>query len=93
MIILLFLMMKGFIAIPWSASPSDGAVELAYNTISLPWIPMISFVFSTLSILKSSMEMNVLNMFRGKSSLSLIGGHFPFFISAIGFRVLSSEHV
>ena len=89
--ILTFLMMKGFYVLPWSDSNPDSTIQLGYNTLSLPWLPMFSFTVSALSILKSSLEMNALNMYPGKSTLDLIGGYLPFCISAVSFRVLSTS--
>ena len=90
-IILVFLTMKGFYDLPWSQTNPQNTVQLGYNTLSLPWLPMISFTISTLSILKSSLVMNALNMYPGRSSLDLIGGYLPFSISAVSFRVLATS--
>ena len=91
MMILIFLTIRGFYDLPWSQTNPQNTVQLGYNTLSLPWLPMFSFAISTLSILKSTIEMNALNMFPGKSSLDLIGGYLPFSISAVSFRILSTS--
>ena len=83
--------MKGFYDLPWSSSNQQNIVQLGYNTLSLPWLPMFSFTISTISILKSSLVMNAINMYPGKSSLDLIGGYLPFSISAVSFRVLATS--
>ena len=46
--ILVFLTMKGFYDVPWSLTNQQGTVQLGYNTLSLPWLPMSSFIISTL---------------------------------------------
>ena len=89
--ILVFLTMKGFYDLPWSPTNQQNTVQLGYNTLPLPWLPMISFTISTMSILKSSLEMNALNVYPGKSSMDLFGGYLPFSISAVSFRVLATS--
>ena len=89
--VLVVLTIKGFYDLPWSPTNPQNTVKLGYNTLSLPWLPMFSFAISTLSILKSSVEMNALNMFPGRSSLDLIVEYSPFSISAVSFRVLATS--
>ena len=89
--VLVVLTIKGFYDLPWSPTNPQNTVKLGYNTLSLPWLPMFSFAISTLSILRSSVVMNALSMYPGKSCLDLIGGHLPFSISAVSFRVLATS--
>ena len=91
--ILIFLTMNGFYDLPWYPTNHQNTVQLGYNTLtlSLPWLPIFSFTISTMSILKSSLVMNAISMYPEKSNLYLIGGHLPFTISAVSFRVLASS--
>ena len=89
MTITLFLIMKGLLNLPWSSGEVYSTIDLSYNKIPAYGLPVISFILSSLSILKSAMVINVLNVYEGGHLGNQIGGHFPFYFHAICFRVLA----
>ena len=62
LILTIFLVMKGIFNQPWSANIEHTPIQTRYdNQIPLVSIPLISFSFSLISILKHIFSMNIFN--------------------------------
>ena len=86
LIITTFLIMRGFLKVPWESSQAEDSIDLGHGiTIYFPLLPFLSMLTSALSILKASLTMNVFNIFL----TDVKQGYLPFFCHSILFRVLS----
>ena len=92
------LIMLGVLPVPWKEGiSSNGITDGFQNEIPLTSIPMWTLIFSVMDILKCAVMINIFNVYVGqlrdmktfKHYMNLVGGHLPFFVHAICFRVLS----
>jgi len=99
MVMVLFLILKEYLPIPFMDDPRYVDFEDRHgNSITfLAQIPVLTFIFSVTNILSSAFTINLFNVyvgqFKDKTSFhryfNLIGGHFPFFLLQICFRITS----
>ena len=91
------LIMLGVLPEPWKEGITTNGISDGFkNQIPLTSIPMWTLMFSLADILKCAIMINIFNVYVGqltniktfKRYLNLVGGHFPFFVHAIFFRVL-----
>ena len=92
------LIMLGVLPVPWKEGiGTNGITDGFQNEIPLTSIPMWTLIFSVMDILKCAVMINIFNVYVGqlrdmktfKHYINLVGGHLPFFVHAICFRVLS----
>ena len=92
------LIMLGVLPEPWKQGITTNGISDGFkNQIPLTSIPMWTLLFSLADILKCAVMINIFNVYVGqltnyktfKRYINLVGGHFPFFVHAIFFRVLS----
>ena len=94
--LMLWMMSRGILTLPWDQSLSSSCVEDSLGRVAcLPSIPMLSLLFSLLSILKSALDMNLVpftNSYLNQTARTNVCGHiffctFPFFLVNILFRL------
>ena len=94
--LLLHLMLRGILTLPWSESPSARCVTDSLGRVAcLPSIPMASVIFSVLSIAKAFFDLNLYPLVRElhtcsatlRLTASLLLRFFPFFLANTLFRV------
>ena len=92
------LIMLGVLPVPWKKGiGTNGITDGFQNEIPLTSIPMWTLIFSVMDILKCAVMINIFNVYVGqlrdmktfKFYINMVGGHLPFFVHAICFRVLS----
>ena len=96
LIMTLFLVLKGIFDFPWSTEKISGEILDKFgNRIPLFSIPLLSFIFSSISIVKNVFKMNIskFNEETPRGKLRLIGGHFPFFSGALCLRVMAYSFI
>ena len=95
-ILMLWLMFRGILTLPWDQPLSSSCVEDSLGRVAcLPSIPMLSMLFSLLSILKSVFDLNMSSVSSASlSSLTksrvcqhLVLCFFPFYLCNILFRL------
>jgi len=87
LILTTFLIMTGYLSVPWSSPIQEVSIDLGFdNIISFKGLPLVSMIISSLSILKATMTINVFN---AHLLTNVQQGYFPFFFHALFFRVLS----
>ena len=60
LIIILYLMLRGILTLPWNESTSSSCIEDNLGRVAcLPSIPMLAITFSILSIIKSMFDLNI----------------------------------
>ena len=63
--LLLFLMIRGILTLPWNESPSTQCVTDSLGRVAcLPSVPMASVLFSVLSIIKAVFDLNIYPLVR-----------------------------
>ena len=94
--LMLWMMSRGILTLPWDQSLSSSCVEDSLGRVAcLPSIPMLSLLFSLLSILKSALDMSLvpfINSYLNQEARINVCGHiflctFPFFLVNILFRL------
>merc|ERR1719232_1562489 len=95
-ILMLWLMFRGILTLPWDQALSSSCVEDSLGRVAcLPSIPMLSLLFSLLSILKSIFDMNLVpfvnsslnSVAKSKLCQHIVLCFFPFYLSNILFRL------
>ena len=98
LIILLYLMCRGILTLPWQDVVSSSCLEDSLGRVAcLPSIPMASMIFATFAIIKAMHEMNIYPILLGYSgtmnrfnkSIELFLLYLPFFLGNAGFRISS----
>jgi len=99
MVMVLYLILKEYLPIPFQDDPRYVEMQDRHgNSVTfLANIPVMTFIFSVTNILSSAFTINLFNVyvgqFKDKSSFhryfNLIGGHLPFFLLQICFRITS----
>ena len=94
--LMLWMISRGILTLPWNQSLSSSCIEDSLGRIAcLPSIPMLSLLFSLLSILKSAMDMNIVPYVRSSlnsAAKSRVCYHFvlcffPFFLCNVLYRL------
>ena len=95
-ILMLWLMFRGILTLPWDQPLSSSCVEDSLGRVAcLPSIPMLSMLFSLLSILKSVFDLNMSavssaslsSLTKSKVCQHLVLCFFPFYLCNILFRL------
>lgn len=95
-ILMLWLMFRGILTLPWDQPLSSSCVEDSLGRVAcLPSIPMLSMLFSLLSIIKSVFDLNMFavssasmgSLTRSKVCQHLVLCFFPFYLCNILFRL------
>ena len=95
-ILMLWLMFRGILTLPWDQPLSSSCVEDSLGRVAcLPSIPMVSMLFSLLSILKSVFDLNMSavssaslsSLTKSKVCQHLVLCFFPFYLCNILFRL------
>merc|ERR1711962_184010 len=99
MVMVLYLVLKEYLPIPFQDDPRYvNYTDRFGNDISfIANIPVLTFIFSITNILSSAFTINLFNVYVGqfkdkdsfKRYFNLIGGHLPFFLLQISFRITS----
>ena len=98
LIIILYLMCRGLLTLPWQDAVSSSCVEDSLGRVAcLPSIPMASMIFATFAIIKAMHEMSIYPILLGytgavnrfKKSLALFLLYLPFFLANAAFRISS----
>ena len=100
LIILLWLLLRGILQLPWDHSLASSCVEDSLGRVAcLPSLPVASAVFSLLSILKTLCDLNITplvsrtdqahSVLKMSYSCQLLAQFCPFFVSNIFFRCFS----
>ena len=88
----------GVLPEPWKEGATTNGIKDGFqNQIPLTSIPMWTLIFSLMDILKCAVMINIFNVYVGqltnmktfKRYINLVGGHLPFFVHAVFFRVFS----
>ena len=94
--LMLWMMSRGILTLPWDQSLSSSCVEDSLGRVAcLPSIPMLSLLFSLLSILKSALDINLIpyvscslnNIAKAKVCQHFVLCFLPFFLCNILFRL------
>ena len=94
--LLLFLMIRGILTLPWNESPSTQCVTDSLGRVAcLPSVPMASVLFSVLSIIKAVFDLNIYPLVREyetcsatvRMSYDLLLRFLPCFLSNALFRI------
>ena len=98
LVLLLWLLMRGTLRLPWDEPPSSSCLEDSLGRIAcLPSLPLLSLSFSFLSIVKSIFDLNLLPVFSSpianRSKANLVGHVvltlFPLLLCNVIFRLVS----
>ena len=98
LIIIVYLMCRGILTLPWQDAVSSSCLEDSLGRVAcLPSIPMASIIFATFAIIKAMHEMSIYPILLGykgaanslKKSLELFLLYLPFFLSNAAFRISS----
>ena len=98
LILLLWLLMRGTLTLPWAQAPSSSCLEDSLGRIAcIPSLPLLSLSFSFLSIVKSIFDLNLLPVvsspLASRPKAKLVGhvvlSLFPFLLSNVIFRLTS----
>ncbi|XP_023326735.1 uncharacterized protein LOC111700146 isoform X2 [Eurytemora carolleeae] len=102
LIIILYLMLRGILTLPWNESTSSSCIEDNLGRVAcLPSIPMLAITFSILSIIKSMFDLNIHPLLANQecglgflnSSLQLFLCYLPFSLSNIIFRIFAYSFI
>ena len=94
--LMLWMMSRGILTLPWDQSLSSSCVEDSLGRVAcLPSIPIMSLLFSLLSIIKSALDMNLFpyvssslnNIAKAKVCQHIVLCFSPFFLCNILFRL------
>ena len=95
-ILMMWLMLRGILTLPWDQPLSSSCVEDSLGRVAcLPSIPMLSMLFSLLSIIKSVFDLNMFavtsasmnSLTKSKVCQHLLLCFFPFYLCNILFRL------
>ena len=98
LILLLWLLMRGILRLPWDEPLSSSCIEDSLGRIAcFPSIPLLSISFSFLSIVKSIFDLNLLPVLssplpsraKGRLTGNIILAYFPFLLCNLLFRLTS----
>jgi len=97
MVMVVFLVLKEYLPIPFQEDPRYATYEDRFgNKLNfMAQIPFLTFIFSITNILASAFTINLFNVYVGQFKdasafyryANLIGGHLPFFLTSISFRI------
>ena len=97
-ILLLWLMMRGILKVPWNQELASSCVEDSLGRVAcIPSIPVLSMIFSFCSILKSLFDLNLApimgsqinGILKAKLLVNEVLCSFPFYFSSVSFRLVS----
>ena len=97
-VLLLWLMMRGILKVPWNQELSSSCVEDSLGRVAcIPSIPILSMIFSFCSIMKSLYDLNLApvmssqinGILKTKLLVNEILCSFPFYFASVSFRLVS----
>ena len=97
-VLLLWLMMRGILKVPWNQSLSSSCVEDSLGRVAcIPSIPILSMIFSFCSIIKSLYDLNLAaitgsqinGILKTKLLVNEVICSFPFYFANVSFRLVS----
>ena len=97
MVMTIFLMMKGVLALPWDTAWHRNTVTDSKGNEMELYIPAVTLIFSMIDMIKCSLMINIFNVYIGQLNCSdgfkyyvnLAAGHLPFFLHSICLRVFA----